>query len=517
MADGIGAVGVVGLGTMGAGIVEVFARNGLPVTALEIDQAALDRGRATLVKSTDRAVAKGRLTAEQAAEIHDRVTFTTSYEGMGGVDLVVEAAPERMAVKRAVFTELDRVCPPHAILATNTSSLSVTEIAHHTGRPERVVGMHFFNPAPVMKLVEVISTVRTDPAVAAAVTDLCGTLRKTPVTAADRPGFVANYLLLGYLNQAAWLVQDGYVGRDDLDEAMRLGAGLPMGPLTLMDLIGIDTIVEILDVIHAYGGGSRRHACAPILRQLAAAGRLGRKTGHGFHPYPTTAPLVAEAAPAPESVAVLDDPAAADALSAAGVRVHRATAADDPALSTVDLVLVGHGAPAETYRTLGAVVRAGTVIAVDSSTDPVTALATATGHPDTVAGLHLVGDLVEIARTVLTADATVTAARGLAGALGRRAIVVAERAGLVVDALLVPYLNDAVGLLAAKYADADGIDHAMTLGCGYPEGPIALADRLGGATVLEIARALWAESGEASLAPVPLLSQVVAAGVALRR
>ncbi|HEY3501494.1 MAG TPA: 3-hydroxyacyl-CoA dehydrogenase NAD-binding domain-containing protein [Actinocatenispora sp.] len=513
----IGTVGVVGLGTMGAGIVEVFARSGLPVTALEIDEAALARGRDTLAASTDRAVRKGRLTAERAAEIIGRITFTTSYEALGGVDLVVEAAPERMAVKRAIFTELSRVCPPHAILATNTSSLSVTEIAHHTDRPDRVLGMHFFNPAPVMKLVEVITTVRTDPAVAAAVTELCGTLRKTPVGASDRPGFVANYLLLGYLNQAAWLLTDNYVGRDDLDEALRLGAGLPMGPLTLMDLIGLDTIVEILDVIHAYGGGSRRHAAAPVLRQLVAAGRLGRKTGHGFYPYPGTAPLVAEEAPAPGSVAVLDDPAAADALGAAGVRTHRVAGPDDPALSTVDFVLVGDGTPTETFGALAAAVPAGAVLAVDSSTDSVIERAMATDRPESVVGLHLVGDVVEIARTVRSSDVAVAAARGVAGALGRRPVVVAERAGLVVDALLVPYLNDAVGLLAARYADADGIDHAMTLGCGYPEGPIALADRLGPATVLRIARALHAESGEPSRAPVPLLAQVAAAGEPLRR
>jgi 3-hydroxybutyryl-CoA dehydrogenase len=518
VADEIRTVGVVGLGTMGAGIAEVFARSGLPVTALEIDDAALARGRDTLRASTDRAVRKGKLTAEQAAQILDRITFTTDYAAMSGADLVVEAAPERLAIKRAVFTELDRVCPAHAILATNTSSLSVTEIAHQTTRPHRVVGMHFFNPAPVMKLVEVISTVVADRDAVDTVVALCRRLGKTPVAVGDRPGFVANYLLLGYLNQAAWMVSDGYVSPADLDTAMHDGAGLPMGPLTLMDLIGLDTIVEILDVIHTYGGASRRHACAPLLRQLVAAGRYGRKSGHGFFPYPKAGsgaladadPAAEPSATVPATVAVLDDPAAAAALTAAGVGVRELSDVDKAALAGVDVVVVGAGADAATYGALGAATDA--VLAIDSATEPLAAAGAASGRPGAVVGLHLVGELVEIARTVGTDDAAVAAARGVAEALGRRAIVVDERAGLVVEALLVPYLNDAIGMLASGYADADGIDHAMTLGCGYPEGPIAAVDRLGPAAVLAAARALHAESGEPSRAPSPLLAQLVAAG-----
>ncbi|MGA8114291.1 MAG: 3-hydroxyacyl-CoA dehydrogenase NAD-binding domain-containing protein, partial [Actinocatenispora sp.] len=514
MAGEIRAVGVVGLGTMGAGIVEVFARNGLPVTALEIDDAALERGRATLRSSTDRAVSRGKLTAEQAEEILSRVSFSTSYPDLAGADLVVEAAPERMGIKRQIFTELDRVCPAHTILATNTSSLSVTEIGHHTARPDRVLGMHFFNPAPIMKLVEVISTVSTDPDVTATVTGLARSLGKTPVSVTDRAGFVANYLLLGYLNQAAWLLQDRYVERAELDEAMRLGAGLPMGPLTLMDLIGIDTIVEILDTIHAYGGGSRRHATAPLLRQLTAAGMLGRKTGEGFYRYqkPGSGKLAeGEAAPAatagaaPRAVAVFGDPAAVEAFEQAGIRVA-VLSEDDPSVpSDVDLVVCGERTPVEVFGALGKSAPAGAVLAVDSSTASVVERGMASGVPERVVGFHLVGQFVEIVRSVRTADDAVAAGRAAAAALGRTAAVVGERAGLVVDALLVPYLNDAVGMLAAGYADADGIDAAMTLGCGYPEGPIALADRLGPARVLHTAAALHRESGEPGVAPAPLL------------
>jgi 3-hydroxybutyryl-CoA dehydrogenase len=569
VAGGIGTVGVVGLGTMGAGIVEVFARAGLPVTALEIDDAALERGRAALHRSTGRAVSRGKLTAEQAAELLSRITFSTSYEALSTVDLVVEAAPERMSVKRQVFTELDRVCAPRAILATNTSSLSVTEVAHQTKRPGRVVGLHFFNPAPVMKLVEVIGTLSTDPEVVTAVRELCATLGKVAVAVSDRAGFVANYLLLGYLNQAAWLHQDGGVGRDDLDEAMRLGAGLPMGPLTLMDLIGIDTIVEILDVIHAGAGASRRHAAAPLLRRLVAAGRLGRKTGRGFYTYdkpgsgrvtdaePETQPVPVLSGP----VAVVGDPAAAEAFEAAGVPVIRLDSADlmvptgptDPdalsnlervagragasaeqveaavqrvlagvgvsavdLLGAVDLVVAGQDVPPDLFAKLDAAVKPAAVLAVNSSTAPVLERALATEQPARVVGLHLVGELVEVTRTVLASGAAVRAGQGAAAALGRWSVVVAERAGLVVDALLVPYLNDAVSMLATGYADADGIDHAMTLGCGYPEGPIAMADRLGLPAVLRIAEALHRETGEPSLAPAPLLAQLAAAGRGLR-
>ncbi len=529
VADGIGTVGVVGLGTMGAGIVEVFARSGLSVVALEIDEAALQRGRDALHRSTDRAVSRGKLSGGQAEEILSRITFSTSYADLSGADLVVEAAPERMGIKRQIFTELDRVCPPHAILASNTSSLSVTEIAHQTGRPDRVLGMHFFNPAPVMKLVEVIGTVSTDPAVVLTVVELCARLGKTPVTVTDRAGFVANYLLLGYLNQAAWLYQDGVLGRRELDEAMQAGAGLPMGPLTLMDLIGIDTIVEILDTIHAYGGASRRHTAAPVLRQLAAAGMLGRKTGQGFYRYqkpgsgrlaedevPASAP---PAGPAPRTVAVLGDPAAAEAFEQAGADVrHRdADSSDvDTAVAGTDLVVCGGQVPVETFAQLGKSVGPGTVLAVDSSTVSVIERAMASGIPERVVGLHLSGGLVEIARTVRTSTDTVSAARAAAAVLDRPAVLLAERAGLVVDALLVPYLNDAVAMLSAGYADADGIDHAMTLGCGYPEGPIALADRLGPEAVLRTAEAIHRESGEPGVAPAPLLRQLAAAGRALR-
>jgi 3-hydroxybutyryl-CoA dehydrogenase len=289
-------VGVVGLGTMGAGIVEVFARSGIDVVAAEVNQAALDRGRATLTASVDRAVARGRLTAADREALLSRVTFAVGLSGLAGADLVVEAVPERLDLKRGILAELDEVCPPDAILASNTSSLSVTEIAVATRRPDQVIGVHFFNPAPVMRLVEVVRTVVTADAVVADVQALCARLGKTGVTIADRAGFVANGLLFGYLNQAIELYEARYVSREDLDAAMRLGCGLPMGPLALLDLIGLDVAYEVLDTMYRRGGRDRRHAPVPLLRQMVTAGLLGRKTGRGFYTYqgPGSATVVAD-------------------------------------------------------------------------------------------------------------------------------------------------------------------------------------------------------------------------------
>ncbi|MBB6120476.1 3-hydroxyacyl-CoA dehydrogenase [Nocardiopsis algeriensis] len=275
-------VGVVGLGTMGAGIAEVFARAGFDVIGVEIDQAALDRGRGHVDKSLSRAVAKGKLTEEERSGIDSRLVFTTSREDLADVDLVVEAVPERMDLKRDVFGDLDRICKTETILATNTSSLSVTEIAALTGRPGKVVGLHFFNPAPVMKLAEVITTVSTDPETADVVTEVAKRIGKTPVTVGDRAGFVANALLVPYINDAIRLYERKVATREEIDEAVKKAAGLPMGPLTLADMVGLDVCLAVMDVLwEEYR--DKRYAAAPLLRRMVAAGRLGRKSGRGFY------------------------------------------------------------------------------------------------------------------------------------------------------------------------------------------------------------------------------------------
>ena len=284
MARDITTVGVVGLGTMGAGIAEVLARTGIDVLAVESDPEHAKAGIAKIETSTARAVRRGKLTAEDQEALLGRIRAVDSLDDLGGADLVIEAVPEHLDLKREVFGRLDEVCRPDTILATNTSSLSVTDISVSTSDPGRVIGMHFFNPAPVQPFVEVISTVVADPDVVADVVALARELDKKPVVAGDRAGFIANALLFGYLNHAVSMYESRYASREDIDAAMQLGCGLPMGPLALMDLIGLDTAYEILDTMYTQGR-NRLHAPAPIIKQMVTAGLKGRKTGRGFYTY----------------------------------------------------------------------------------------------------------------------------------------------------------------------------------------------------------------------------------------
>ena len=238
MARNFALVGVIGLGTMGAGIVEVFARNGIEVVAVESSQAGVDKGRGVLRHSTDRAVSRGKLSEADQEALHARVRFTAELADLAECDLVIEAVPERLDLKRSIFARLDEIVKPDAVLATNTSSLSVTEISVATHNPRRVVGMHFFNPAPVLKFVEVIRTVVTEEAVVDDVKALAERLGKMPVVIGDKAGFIANALLFGYLNHAVSMFESRYATREDIDSAMQLGCGLPMGPLALMDATG---------------------------------------------------------------------------------------------------------------------------------------------------------------------------------------------------------------------------------------------------------------------------------------
>ena len=284
MARNFALVGVIGLGTMGAGIVEVFARNGIEVVAVESSQAGVDKGRGVLRHSTDRAVSRGKLSEADQEALHARVRFTAELADLAECDLVIEAVPERLDLKRSIFARLDEIVKPDAVLATNTSSLSVTEISVATHNPRRVVGMHFFNPAPVLKFVEVIRTVVTEEAVVDDVKALAERLGKMPVVIGDKAGFIANALLFGYLNHAVSMFESRYATREDIDSAMQLGCGLPMGPLALMDLIGLDTAYEILDTMYKQGR-DRLHAPSPVLKQMVTAGLKGRKTGKGFYTY----------------------------------------------------------------------------------------------------------------------------------------------------------------------------------------------------------------------------------------
>ncbi|MCZ2859754.1 3-hydroxyacyl-CoA dehydrogenase family protein [Blastococcus sp. VKM Ac-2987] len=577
MARELNEVGVVGLGTMGAGIAEVLARAGLSVTAVEISDTALARGRGHVEQSTDRAVARGKLDPADRDAIFERIRFSTSLEDLSTVELVIEAVPERMELKAELFGKLDKICPPDTILATNTSSLSVTELSVVTGRPSKVIGMHFFNPAPVMKLVEVVRTVVTEPSVVEDVEALAGRLGKVDVTIGDKAGFIANALLFGYLNHAVSMFENRYASREDIDAAMRLGCGLPMGPLALMDLIGIDTAYEILDTMYKQSR-NRLHAPSPIIKQMMTAGLLGRKVGRGFYTYaaPGSAEVVADdATPTPGGAAegarpvrtvgvvgsgtmatgiievvakggfdvvfVARSPEKVEAVTSALTksldkqvvrgrldeaakeemlaRVSGTTSLDD--LADRDLVIeaVVESLPVKEalFANLGEITKPGAVLATTTSSLPVIECAKASGRPADVVGMHFfnpaqVMKLVEVVSTISTAPDVAATIHAVSAQLAKHAVSCTDRAGFIVNALLFPYLNDAVKMLEAHYATADDIDAAMKVGCGYPMGPFELLDVVGLDVSLAIERELYTEFREPGFAPAPLLEHLVTAG-----
>jgi 3-hydroxybutyryl-CoA dehydrogenase len=277
-------VAVIGAGTMGNGIVQTFAAHGTEVLMIDTAEAALERGLATIEKSLGRMVKKERLTEEEAQVILGRVSTSTDASAITSELLVVEAVVERSDVKAAIFSRLDALCVPEAILATNTSSISITEIAASTKRPEQVIGMHFMNPVPIMKLVEVIRGQATSDAVTAKVVACSEAIGKVPVEANDYPGFVSNRVLMPMINEAVFCLMEGVATKEGIDTVMKLGMAHPMGPLTLADLIGLDVCLDIMEVLHTGLGDSKYRPC-PLLRRMVAAGQLGRKTGRGFYEY----------------------------------------------------------------------------------------------------------------------------------------------------------------------------------------------------------------------------------------
>ena len=583
MSREITRVGIVGLGTMGAGIAEVFARSGYDVVGLDANEAALDRGRGHVEGSTGRAVTRGKLTEDERAEIMGRIRFTTDYADLADRDLVVEAVPESLELKREIFEQLDKVVRPDAILASNTSSLSVTEIAVATARPAQVVGMHFFNPAPVLKFVEIVRTVVSSPEVVENVQAVAERLGKMPVVVGDKAGFIANALLFGYLNHAASMFETKYATREDIDAAMKLGCGLPMGPLALLDLIGLDTAYEILDTMYKQGR-DRLHAPAPVLKQMVTAGMRGRKSGRGFYTYEApNSPVVVDDAltPAPVDGAdvhlrpvslvgvvgsgtmatgivevfakagfdvryvarsedkvtrvrnalerSLDKAVARGKLDAADrdaalARVSGTTHLDDMADRdlVVEAVVEDLAVKTVLFEALDEICKTGAIIATTTSSLAVVDLAAATKYPADVVGLHFfnpapVMRLVEVVSTVATADDVVATAVDVCRRLGKHPVTCSDRAGFIVNALLFPYLNDAVKMLEANYASADDIDTAMKTGCGYPMGPFELLDVVGLDVSLAIQRTLYLEFREPGFAPAPRLEHLVTAGYVGRK
>ncbi|MFE4971191.1 3-hydroxyacyl-CoA dehydrogenase family protein [Kitasatospora sp. NPDC056651] len=568
-------VAVVGLGTMGAGVAVAVAKSGRRVIGIEATEDSAARALARIEEATARAVDRERLTVEERTGLLDRISVCHGLAAAAAADLVIEEVPERLELKREVFAELDRICPETTVLATGTTALSVTRIAAATTRPERVLGLHFFNPVHGMKLVEVVRTVLTSPRTAEDASAFARDLGKEPVAAGDRAGFVVNGLLFAYLNQAAAMFESKYASREDIDAAMRLGCGLPMGPLALLDLIGVDTARTVLEAMYEQSR-DRLHAPAPILGQLVSAGLLGRKSGRGFYAYESPgSSRVVDASTGParprvpgrgvRSVGVCGSGTMAvgiaEVFAKAGHPVLLAARSPEKAenakaqlakslkravsrgrmsaelrdaalalvtpvgeyseLAEVDLVVEAIAedleAKRELFATLDKVVRPGAVLATTTSSLPVISCATATSRPQDVIGMHFFNPapamkLVEVVSTVLTAPDVTATVLELTAEVGKHPVECGDRAGFIVNALLFPYLNDAVRMLQEHYATVDDIDTAMKLGCGYPMGPFELLDVVGLDVSLTIEQVLHQEFREPGLAAAPLLEHLVAAG-----
>jgi 3-hydroxybutyryl-CoA dehydrogenase len=566
-------VGVVGCGTMGSGICEVCARAGYDVVFTEITPEAVEAGRERIARSLARGVERGKIDQSVADEVLGRISSSTSNADLADCDVVFEAVPEHLDLKKQVFAELDDILKPDALLATNTSSLPVIDMAVATKRPSKVIGFHFFNPAQVMKLVELVHTVATEEESLAAARDFAEGLGKTPVPCRDRAGFIANLLLFPYLNSAVRMYDQGYASREDIDAAMQLGCGHPMGPLALLDLIGMDSGYEICEALWRQFRDDQ-DAPAPLLKQYVAAGYLGRKTGRGFYKYA-----------APESSKVVDavpeetDAATSDVstvgivgtgLMASGIAevaakagnevilrgrseaaIKRAKAAvsksldravskgkldqaaadevlgritttlDYEDLAEVDLVVEAVAEDLAVkdaiFRELDRSTKPEAILATTTSSLSVVDLAAATDRPDRVVGLHFfnpapVMKLVEVVRTVATSGEVEQRAIAWARSLGKRPVRCRDRAGFIVNFLLFPYLNDAVRMHEEGYGTPQDIDTAMKLGCGHPMGPFELMDIVGLDVTNAILNSLHDEFRERRYAPAPLLEHMVRAG-----
>ncbi|MFD9718859.1 3-hydroxyacyl-CoA dehydrogenase family protein [Streptomyces sp. NPDC059076] len=580
----LSTIAVVGLGTMGTGISELLATSGREVIGIDISPSAARGAVARLEASTARSVRCGRITEAERQDVLARFRTFHELEAAAEADLVIEVVTESYEVKRQVLRALDNLVRPTTILATGTNALSVTQLAAESGRyPERVLGLHFFHPVPAMKLVEVVSSVLTSPAAVEAVTALARELGKDPVSIGDRPGFIADGLLFGYLNQAAAMYESKYASREDIDAAMRLGCGLPMGPLAVLDLIGVDTALTVLEAMYAQSQ-DRLHAPAPILRQLAEAGLTGRKAGRGFYTY-TAADTTGDpdaSTVVPDTLTVrpgLREPMGREVRSvgvagsgtmASGIAEVFARAGHDVVIAArslekaenakariagslsrsvdkgrmtaeardstlgritpsgsldsfreVDLVLEAVAEELEVKRqlftALDRICRPGAILATTTSSLSVVACAKATSRPQDVIGMHFFNPapamkLVEVVRTVLTSDEVHATVRSVTAGIKKHPVDCGDRAGFIVNALLFPYLNNAIKMLEDHYASPDDIDAAMKLGGGYPMGPFELLDVVGLDVSLAIEKALHREFRDPGLAPAPLLEHLVAAG-----
>ena len=569
----INKVGVVGCGTMGSGICEVVARSGMEVIFSEVSDEAVAAGQERIERSVERAVERGKLERADADELLGRISSTTTLDELADCDLVFEAVPEKLELKKQTFAALDKILGEEALLATNTSSLPVIDMAVATERPSRVIGFHFFNPAQVMKLVELVHTVATDEDVIESAKTFAERLDKTAVPCRDRAGFIANLLLFPYLNAAVRMYDGGFASREDIDAAMQLGCGHPMGPLALLDLIGLDSSYEICEALWRQFRDNQ-DAPAPLLKQFLVAGYLGRKTGRGFYRYESPesskvidaipdeagvassdintvgvvgtglmASGIAEVAAKAGNEVILRGRSEASIKKAKGAvkksldkAVSRGKLEQDKAeeildrvttnleyddLAEADVVVEAVAEDLtikrEIFEELDRSVKPGAILATTTSSLPVVDMAAVTSRPDQVIGLHFfnpapVMKLVEVVRTVATSGDVEKRALSWIRALRKHPVRCRDRAGFIVNFLLFPYLNDAVHMHEQGYGTVEDIDAAMKLGCGHPMGPFQLMDVVGLDVTYAILNSLHEEFRERRYAPAPLLEHMVSAG-----
>jgi len=575
-------IGVVGLGTMGSGIVEVIARSGYSVIGVDLGEKGTSYADLRITNSIGRGVAGSKITEGQGQAILSRIELTTDLAELASCQLVIEAITEDLQTKSELFAGLDSILGPDAIMATNTSALSVTEISVVTSRPSRVIGLHFFNPAMVQKFIEIVGTVTTDQEVIDACMEFARALGKEPVLVTDRAGFIANSLLFGYLNQAIAMYEQKYASREDIDDAMRFGCGLPMGPLALLDLIGLDTSLQILDTMYRESR-DRLHAPSALLKQLVAAGRTGRKSGQGFYSYtePNVPTVVTDSLTPVTSESSLDSgitrvavigsgtmaTGIVSVLAAGGVLVTALTRSEQRSsqlrqslekswsklvekgrisseqkneylarvqtcesaqdlVGQVDLVIEAIaeelGPKCEIFSQLDGLLSEDVIFATTTSSLSVIEIASSTARMERFIGIHFfnpapVMPLVEIVSTVATHSEVVARCTNLMRQLGKRPVQCSDRAGFIVNALLFPYLNNAIAMASANYASIEDIDTAMKLGCGYPMGPFELLDVVGLDVSLAIINTLYREFREPGFAPQAQLEHLVTAGFVGRK
>lgn len=537
-------VGVLGAGTMGEGIAQVAAQQGMDVVLWSRSEGRLDAALQHIRGFMQRNVERGRMTQPEANAVVERIRTTQSHAAMADVDLAIETIVEDIATKHEAFQQLDSTCPAEAILATNTSSLSVTEIAASTKRPETVVGLHFFNPVPLMGLVEVVAGNATSEETMERSIALMREMGKTPVRAADTPGFIVNRVVRPYYNEALRILNDGVAPHAEIDRVMKLGGNFRMGPFELMDLIGNDVNLAVTSTVFHELYDEPKFRPSFRQRRVVQSGNLGRKTRKGWYVYDGQQAAEAESVPPggpelPAPVAIIGDGPLADEIAAAlatagrDVRLYRVDGgggdcgearrvgqledATAGARLGIDATAGSPETKREVVRALDAALAPDPPLLTLALSAPTTEIASWCGDPSRVAGFGLLPPLVdtklmELAPALQSGQAARSAAEALAAALGKESAVVGDDAGLVLGRILALIVNEAAFAVQEGVATAADIDTAVRLGANYPHGPLEWGDLIGLDLIYSIMRGMREEFGEDRYRMAPLLRKMVIAG-----